>query len=287
MPLATATAALVIVVGSCGDRASRRRCRQRSRPVGRGGPSVRRRQPFSRGAAGRQPARGGRRSCATSSGRRTGVRTRRRAASSGPPTRRRRRPRLRRKPEAVAARGRESGARPPRRQRRRTPRRRPRPRRPPAADGRSGSGRLRPARDETPDPAGDGAIARPRRRWQSGRCRRRRRDRLARSRFAMADRRRRGRADARRRGDLAAAGDRHRHPVRAGAAPAARVCWLVGARGVVLLTTDGATWRRIAFPEPVDLVAVQAADAAHATVITATGRRFSTDRRRPRPGRRQ
>lgn len=65
-------------------------------------------------------------------------------------------------------------------------------------------------------------------------------------------------------------------PVRAGAAPAARVCWLAGAGGLVLLTTDGVHWRRIAFPESVDLVAMEAADASHATVTSATGRRFST-----------
>jgi photosystem II stability/assembly factor-like uncharacterized protein len=64
--------------------------------------------------------------------------------------------------------------------------------------------------------------------------------------------------------------------IRAGAAPAAHVCWLVGAQGAVLLTTDGTTWRRIAFPEPIDLVAVQADDAARATVTTATGRRYGT-----------
>jgi photosynthesis system II assembly factor YCF48-like protein/putative zinc finger protein len=64
--------------------------------------------------------------------------------------------------------------------------------------------------------------------------------------------------------------------VRAGAAPAARVCWLVGARGLVLVTTSGADWRRIEFPESVDLVAIEATDTSHATVTTATGRRFST-----------
>jgi hypothetical protein len=64
--------------------------------------------------------------------------------------------------------------------------------------------------------------------------------------------------------------------VRAGASPAARVCWLVGARGLVLLTTTGPDWRRIEFPESVDLVAIEATDGSHATVTTATGRRFST-----------
>lgn len=65
-------------------------------------------------------------------------------------------------------------------------------------------------------------------------------------------------------------------PIRAGAAPDARVCWLVGAAGVVLRTTDGTTWTRIPFPEPADLIAVQAIDAAHASVTTADGRRFVT-----------
>ncbi len=65
-------------------------------------------------------------------------------------------------------------------------------------------------------------------------------------------------------------------PMRAGAAPAARVCWLVGTGGVVLRTIDGATWTRIPFPDAADLLAVQAADAAHATVTTAAGRRLTT-----------
>jgi hypothetical protein len=65
-------------------------------------------------------------------------------------------------------------------------------------------------------------------------------------------------------------------PIRAGAAPAARVCWLVGARGLVMLTTDGLTWRRIEFPDPADLVAIQAIDSAQATVTTATGRSYVT-----------
>lgn len=65
-------------------------------------------------------------------------------------------------------------------------------------------------------------------------------------------------------------------PIRAGAAPTARICWVAGVRGVVLRTTDGSTWVRIEFPEPVDLVAVQASDALHATVTTAAGRTFRT-----------
>jgi hypothetical protein len=62
----------------------------------------------------------------------------------------------------------------------------------------------------------------------------------------------------------------------AGSAPSSTACWIVGRRGTVLLTADGVQWRRIAFPETVDLVGVQAVDLAAATVTTADGRRFRT-----------
>lgn len=62
----------------------------------------------------------------------------------------------------------------------------------------------------------------------------------------------------------------------AGAAPSTLVCWLVGRGGVVLLTTDGRTWRRLAFPEMADLSAVRATDARTASVSTADGRAFTT-----------
>ncbi|MBA2260209.1 MAG: hypothetical protein H0W18_15040 [Acidobacteria bacterium] len=63
----------------------------------------------------------------------------------------------------------------------------------------------------------------------------------------------------------------------AGAAPAANVCWIVGRSGVVLLSTDGETWRRLAFPDKTaDLVGVTARDAVAATVTTADGRKYST-----------
>ena len=62
----------------------------------------------------------------------------------------------------------------------------------------------------------------------------------------------------------------------AGAAPAPTVCWLVGPGGVVVLTTDGVTWQRLAFPDASDLIAVRATDAANATVTTADGRTFRT-----------
>jgi len=62
----------------------------------------------------------------------------------------------------------------------------------------------------------------------------------------------------------------------AGASPSASTCWLVGRGGLVLLTTDGVTWRRVEFPDTSDLSAVEAADARTATVTTADGRRFGT-----------
>jgi hypothetical protein len=61
-----------------------------------------------------------------------------------------------------------------------------------------------------------------------------------------------------------------------GSAPSATVCWLVGRAGVILLTTDGRTWRRVTFPETTDLSAVRATDAKSATVTTADGREWST-----------
>jgi len=62
----------------------------------------------------------------------------------------------------------------------------------------------------------------------------------------------------------------------AGSAPAPTVCWLVGPGGVVVLSTDGATWQRLAFPDASDLIAVRATDAVNATVTTADGRTFRT-----------
>ena len=62
----------------------------------------------------------------------------------------------------------------------------------------------------------------------------------------------------------------------AGSSPTPSVCWLVGSGGTVLVTVDGRTWRRLAFPETVELIAVRATDAQSATVTTADGRTFST-----------
>jgi len=62
-----------------------------------------------------------------------------------------------------------------------------------------------------------------------------------------------------------------------GASPSPSVCWLVGPGGIVLLSTDGRSWKRVAFPETVQLVAVRATDEEAATVTTADGREFVTD----------
>jgi photosystem II stability/assembly factor-like uncharacterized protein len=62
----------------------------------------------------------------------------------------------------------------------------------------------------------------------------------------------------------------------AGASPSPSVCWLIGPSGMVLLSTDGRSWRRIVFPETVDLRSVAATDDESATVTTADGRAFAT-----------
>ena len=61
-----------------------------------------------------------------------------------------------------------------------------------------------------------------------------------------------------------------------GASPSPSVCWLVGPTGTVLLSTDGRSWRRIAFPEETDLISVRATDEKIAAVTTSDGRTFST-----------
>ena len=64
--------------------------------------------------------------------------------------------------------------------------------------------------------------------------------------------------------------------LKAGAAPSPATCWIVGAAGTVLLTTDGERWERRPFPLAVDLAAVEASSARAAVVTTRDGRRFET-----------
>jgi Putative zinc-finger len=62
----------------------------------------------------------------------------------------------------------------------------------------------------------------------------------------------------------------------AGASPAPRVCWLIGPRGRVLLSRDGATWKTVSIAEPIDLVSIRATDDKSATVTAVDGRTFAT-----------
>jgi photosystem II stability/assembly factor-like uncharacterized protein len=62
----------------------------------------------------------------------------------------------------------------------------------------------------------------------------------------------------------------------AGSAPSPLVCWMVGQGGVVLLSTNGRTWRRIEFPVTTDLVSVRATDERIATVTDVNGRTYAT-----------
>jgi len=65
-------------------------------------------------------------------------------------------------------------------------------------------------------------------------------------------------------------------PLVAGGASSPTVCWLVGLEGVVLVTTDGRTFRRVSLPDAVALSGVTVTDGLRATVTAADGRRFST-----------
>ena len=65
--------------------------------------------------------------------------------------------------------------------------------------------------------------------------------------------------------------------VLAGASPGRFVAWLVGRSGLVLLTTDGANFTRLPFPESVDLVTVSSPEPRIAIVTTADGRTFRTE----------
>jgi Putative zinc-finger len=62
----------------------------------------------------------------------------------------------------------------------------------------------------------------------------------------------------------------------AGSAPTAKVCWLVGNKGLILLTPDASNWQIIPPPVQADFVRVAALDAWTATVTAADGRKFTT-----------
>ena len=62
----------------------------------------------------------------------------------------------------------------------------------------------------------------------------------------------------------------------AGASPSPSVCWLVGRRGAVYVTSDGTRFMRVPFPEMADSVNVTATDDRTATVSSADGRSWQT-----------
>ena len=62
-----------------------------------------------------------------------------------------------------------------------------------------------------------------------------------------------------------------------GTAPSASVCWLIGKSGIVLLSTDGTTFRRVTSPDVADLRSITAMSEMEATVTTIDGRIFKTE----------
>ena len=65
----------------------------------------------------------------------------------------------------------------------------------------------------------------------------------------------------------------------AGSAPGAKICWLVGDNGIILVTEDASNWTTIPSPADADFVGVVARDASSATVTTDDGRKFTTTNR--------
>jgi len=61
-----------------------------------------------------------------------------------------------------------------------------------------------------------------------------------------------------------------------GVAPSSSVCWIVGRRGAVFLTTDGTRFMRLPFSETIDLVSVAATGDRIATITSADGRSWQT-----------
>jgi Photosynthesis system II assembly factor YCF48/Putative zinc-finger len=65
--------------------------------------------------------------------------------------------------------------------------------------------------------------------------------------------------------------------ITGGVAPTGSICWLIGRSGIVLVTSDGASFARVPLHEAIDVTSVTATDARNATVTTVDGRRFRTD----------
>jgi len=60
-------------------------------------------------------------------------------------------------------------------------------------------------------------------------------------------------------------------------APSETVCWAVGSGGVVLRTTDGEHWEKIASPAARDWTHVEARDALHASVADSAAGYITAD----------
>jgi hypothetical protein len=62
----------------------------------------------------------------------------------------------------------------------------------------------------------------------------------------------------------------------AGSAPGDRTCWIVGENGVILRTTDGATWQQLPSPVASDFVAVRATSDVSAVITARDGADYAT-----------
>ena len=62
----------------------------------------------------------------------------------------------------------------------------------------------------------------------------------------------------------------------AGSAPSVKVCWVVGRGGFVLRAKNGSEWKQVTPPVAMDLIAIRALDAKHATVTAADGSTYVT-----------
>lgn len=64
--------------------------------------------------------------------------------------------------------------------------------------------------------------------------------------------------------------------ILAGAAPSQRVCWLVGVKGLLLRTTDGRTWKRLAAPTTSDIIGIVATSETSVRITTVDRQEFTT-----------
>ena len=62
----------------------------------------------------------------------------------------------------------------------------------------------------------------------------------------------------------------------AGMAPSDTVCWAVGRKGTIMLTSDGIHWERVNSPTTSDVTGIAAASKDVATIFTSTGASYST-----------